>query len=99
MTSTASIDSTPTPQPPGLGSAAPGADDGRVAYLFRHSQQASRVHVLQHLIQRWRAQRPGGAEREPPAARVPGTTAAAMTAPIDLGLLRQRIAQLPALPR
>jgi len=99
MSSTASIQgSTALSLPPAAG--APTTDDARVAFLFRHSQQASRVHVLQHLIQRWRAQRPRvDAECEVPATAMPGMATDALAAPIDMGSLQQRIAQLPALPR
>ena len=76
-------------------------DEARVSFLFRHSRAASRVHVLQHLIQRWRAQR--GAAPATSDVPLPCSAAAAppaaQRAPIDLGLLQQRIAQLPALPR
>ena len=74
------------------------ADDARVAFLFRHSRQASRVHVLQHLVQRWRAERPAGGTMPPTvaAAALPAVTVSTL---IDLGSLQQRIAQLPALPR
>ena len=80
------------------------ADDMRVAFLFRHSRQASRVHVLQHLVQRWRAERAadGALPRTAPAAPLATPAAAAAAAAstlIDLGSLQQRIAQLPALPR
>jgi putative nucleotidyltransferase with HDIG domain len=80
------------------------ADDMRVGFLFRHSRQASRVHVLQHLVQRWRDQRAAdGAvpapRAMPPAAPAASATAAAARTLIDLGSLQQRIAQLPALPR
>jgi putative nucleotidyltransferase with HDIG domain len=103
VSSTASIQSaTPATAPPGAVCAVPAADDARVAYLFRHSRQASRVHVLQHLIQRWRAERGAAGSSDLAAASVPVAPAApvpARGATIDLALLQQRIAQLPALPR
>src|SRR5688572_12596888 len=82
------------------------ADDTRVAFLFRHSRQASRVHVLQHLVQRWRDERaadaavprPFTAQPAAPAAEATAAAAVASTL-VDLGSLQQRIAQLPALPR
>jgi hypothetical protein len=42
------------PAPPS-GADAHGGEQ-RVQYLFRHSLRAGRIHVLQHLIQRHRAQ-------------------------------------------
>jgi hypothetical protein len=35
--------------------AAPASSEERLAFLFRHSKRAGRVHVLQHLIGRYRA--------------------------------------------
>ena len=104
MSTTASIHSITAPTaPPLLGDAAP-AEDARVAFLFRHSQQASRVHVLQHLIQRWRAQRAESAQDAAPelpsaAPRAQPVPVVGGSARIDLASLQQRIAQLPALPR
>jgi putative nucleotidyltransferase with HDIG domain len=78
-------------------------DDARQAYLFRHSQRASRVHVLQHLLQRWHAQRAhdGPAPRPPSITPAPVAVARppAARATLDVTSLQQRIAQLPALPR
>jgi putative nucleotidyltransferase with HDIG domain len=61
------------------------------------------VHVLQHLLQTWRAQRgvAPGAHAAPQAGlySVPPKPPAARHASIDLGELHKRITQLPALPR
>jgi putative nucleotidyltransferase with HDIG domain len=105
MNSTASIPSAVSAPPAPVAAAAPSAEDTRLAFLFRHSRQASRVHVLQHLIQRWRDQRASEGASAAPAWPTPARTAppmmqpAAGRTPIDLALLQQRIAQLPALPR
>jgi hypothetical protein len=40
-------------QPPG--DTTPAGSEERLLYLFRHSQRAGRVHVLQHLLRRYRA--------------------------------------------
>jgi putative nucleotidyltransferase with HDIG domain len=108
MSSTVSIPSTSSGAAPPAGAGPAAADDARLTYLFRHSRQASRVHVLQHLVQRWRAQRGDGpacaclaaapAPDAPASAVRPAPTAACFAA-IDLAALQQRIAQLPALPR
>ncbi len=103
MSSTASL-SRVTLAPAAPVAAAPAAEDARLAFLFRHSQQASRVHVLQHLVQRWRAQRAADGATASAALPIPAHTAPPMApaparTPIDLALLQQRIAQLPALPR
>jgi putative nucleotidyltransferase with HDIG domain len=96
-----------TPVPATPSAAASAAHDARLASLFRHSRQARRVHVLQHLIQRWHAER-GDAPGASNAIDVPAicgapaaldATAATAATSIDLELLQQRIAQLPALPR
>jgi putative nucleotidyltransferase with HDIG domain len=103
VNSTVSITSAASATPAAV-PAAPAAEDTRLLFLFRHSRQASRVHVLQHLIQRWRAQRASEGAAASAASPIPARNAvpvppAASRTPIDLALLQQRIAQLPALPR
>jgi hypothetical protein len=62
MSSTSATTSAPAPHAQSdalstsIGDAAGQSDEQRVQYLFRHSLRSGRVHVLQHLIQRHRAQ-------------------------------------------
>lgn len=95
MSSTAIDSATAQPAPLGAGA----ADAARLTFLFRHSHRARRVHVLQHLIQRWRALPTDTPGELPPAAGSATLAPAASTTPIDMAQLQQRIAQLPALPR
>ena len=61
MSSTSASASAPAPDACSAGVPPPAGTDQRdseqrVQYLFRHSLRSGRVHVLQHLIQRHRAQ-------------------------------------------
>lgn len=91
-----------TPMGSSASTEAVAASDARIVYLFRAARRDGRIHPLQHLVQRHRAD-PGAAARTVGALRTAAAPVAlparGLHGPIDREQLRLRVRELPALPQ